>query len=261
MPTLPPHQHRKMAEGFGVDPDRYDRTRPHYPDELVNRIISTSPGPAVLDVGCGTGIVARQFREAGCTVLGVEPDARMASFAQGTGLDVEVSTIEAWEPRGRLFDAVVAGMTWHWVDPVAGAAKVASVLRPGGRVAVFWHAFEMPESVAAALASVFQRVLPDAPVKMGSTQGVALYQPGLDQALDGFREAGGFEGFDQWRFDWSRVYTRDEWLDQVPTQGMMTQLPPSQLTEILDGVGAAIDAIGGRFTMNYSTVAATAVKR
>ncbi|TDQ04075.1 methyltransferase family protein [Labedaea rhizosphaerae] len=249
-----------MAEGFGVDPDRYDRTRPHYPDELVNRIISTSPGRAVLDVGCGTGIVARQFRDAGCTVLGVEPDARMAAFARSTGIDVEVSTLEEWSSDGRLFDVVVAGMTWHWVDPVAGSAKVASVLRPGGRVAVFWHAFEMPAAVAAALADAFAQVLPDAPVKMGTTQGVALYQPGLDKALDGFRSEGGFADFDQWRFDWDRVYTKDEWLDQIPTQGTMTSLPAEKLDQILSTVGAAIDELGGSFTMKYSTVAATAVR-
>ncbi|MCW2935319.1 MAG: hypothetical protein JWM19_6281 [Actinomycetia bacterium] len=29
----------------------------------------------------------------------------------------------------------VAAQAWHWVDPVAGAAKAAVVLRPGGRLA------------------------------------------------------------------------------------------------------------------------------
>jgi len=71
-----------MAESFGTDAQRYDRARPGYPDALVARIAAGSPGPKVLDVGCGTGIAARQFQAAGCTVLGVEPDARMADFAE-----------------------------------------------------------------------------------------------------------------------------------------------------------------------------------
>lgn len=50
-----------MAESFGVDPERYDRTRPRYPDAMVDAILAASPGPDVLDVGIGTGIVARQF--------------------------------------------------------------------------------------------------------------------------------------------------------------------------------------------------------
>jgi SAM-dependent methyltransferase len=68
----------------------------------------------------------------------VEVDARMAEFAREHGFDVEVSRFENWDSAGRTFDAVIAGMTWHWVDPVAGAAKAAAVLRPGGRLTAFW---------------------------------------------------------------------------------------------------------------------------
>src|ERR687884_1267424 len=109
MPTLPSeaHQARHIAESFGAEPDRYDRARPRYPDALVQRIVAASPGPDVLDVGCGTGIAARQFQAAGCAVLGVEPDARMADFARAHGLRVEVATFEAWEPARRRFDAVI----------------------------------------------------------------------------------------------------------------------------------------------------------
>src|SRR6185369_14480802 len=101
MPTMPePHRHRPMAESFGVDPERYDRTRPAYPDALIARVVAASPGPDLLDVGCGTGIEARQLQAAGCTVLGVEPDARMAGFARHSGVEVEVATFEAWDPAG-----------------------------------------------------------------------------------------------------------------------------------------------------------------
>src|SRR3954470_5663601 len=117
MPTLPPeparppkpHEHRDIAESFGTDAERYDRTRPHYPDALVERIVAACPGRDVLDVGCGTGIEARQFQATGCRVLGVEPDARMADFARGTGVEVEVATFEMWDAGGRTFDAVVSG--------------------------------------------------------------------------------------------------------------------------------------------------------
>ena len=141
-PTI--HQHRQVAESFGADPERYDRARSRYPEAMVEWIAATSSGPAVLDVGSGTGIVARQFQAVGCRVLGVEPDARMAEFARGTGVEVEVATFEAWDPAGRQFDAIVSGQTWHWVDAVAGAAKAAQALRPSGRLAVFWNVFQPP---------------------------------------------------------------------------------------------------------------------
>ena len=67
MPTVPPeraplagsdprepHQARQVAESFGADAERYDRARPSYPGALVERIVAASPGPDVLDAGCGT---------------------------------------------------------------------------------------------------------------------------------------------------------------------------------------------------------------
>jgi SAM-dependent methyltransferase len=248
-----------MAESFGVDVERYDRTRPRYPDALVERIVAESPGPDVLDVGCGTGIEARQFAAAGCTVLGVEPDERMAGFARATGLTVEVATFETWDAAGRVFDAVVAGTAWHWVDPVAGAAKAAEVLRPGGRLAAFWHVFQLPPDVAEAFAAVYERVVPDSPFNLHSRRtSLAVYQAGFDKAAEALRAAGEFGEPEQWRFDWEHYYTRDAWLDQMPTQGPLTSLAADKVAEVLAAVGAAIDARGGGFTMPYATVAVTA---
>lgn len=264
MSELEPHRHRQVAESFGVDAERYDRTRPPYPDALVDRIVTASPGRDVLDVGCGTGIEARQFRAAGCRVLGVEPDERMAEFARRGGLQVEVATFEAWDPSGREFDAVIAGTAWHWVDPVAGAAKAARLLRPGGRLAPFHHVFQPPPDVMRAVATAYQRVAPDSPVNLpGQLSGSALdgYQPMFTKIADAIREVGGFGEPEQWRFEWERTYTRDEWLDQLPTHGALTRLPADKLTDVLETVGAAIDAMGGHVTMPYTTVAVTAARR
>jgi SAM-dependent methyltransferase len=227
----------------------------------VERIVAAAPGPDVLDVGCGTGIEARQFQAAGCRVLGVEPDARMADFARHSGVEVEVATFEAWDPAGHDFDAVVAATAWHWVDPVAGAAKAAEVLRPGGRLAVFWHVFQLPADVAEAFAAVYQRVVPDSPFNLQSRRpALDLYKGMFTKAADGIRKAGRFSDPEQWRFDWEQPYTRDAWLDQMPTHGSLTQLLPDKLAEVLEGVGTAIDAMGGSFTMPYITMAVTAAR-
>ncbi len=228
---------------------------------MVTRIVEASPGPEVLDVGCGTGIAARQFQAAGCRVLGIEPDVRMADFARRRGLGVDVATFEAWDPAGRAFDAVVAGQTWHWVDPVPGTGKAAQVLRPGGRLAVFWNAGQPPPDVAQALAAVYGRVMPDSLAARGSTMpAVDGYSMLGTKAADGIQQLGAFSEPEQWRFHWERTYTRDEWLDQVPTTGDHSQFPPAQLEELLTDIGAAIDAAGGSFTMRYATVVATATR-
>lgn len=65
---------------------------------------------------------------------------------------------------------------------------------------------------------------------------------------------------EQWRFDWERRYTRDEWLAQVPTFGGRSRLPSAARDELRTGLGAAIDAVGGSFAMGYATVAVTATR-
>jgi SAM-dependent methyltransferase len=227
---------------------------------MVDRIVAASPGPDVLDVGIGTGIAARQFRAAGCRVLGVEVDARMAGLARRGGFEVEVAAFEAWDPAGREFDAVVSGQAWHWVDPVAGAAKAAQALRPGGRLAVFWNAGQPPPDVTEAFAAVYRRVMPDLPFNPWAMPASDAYSVLCTTAADGIREAGTFGGPEQWRFGWERSYTRDQWLDQLLTLGGHTQLPPAQLEELLAGTGAAIDATGGSFTMRYTAVVVTAAR-
>ncbi|TRV77958.1 class I SAM-dependent methyltransferase [Streptomyces sp. 130] len=263
MPTLPrePHHARRTAESFGTDARRYDEARPPYPDALVTRVADGSPGPDVLDVGCGTGIAARQFRAAGCTVLGVEPDARMADLARAHGVPVEVATFEAWDPAGRTFDAVTAAQSWHWVNPAVGAEKAALVLRPGGRLAVFGHVFEPPAEVAEAFAAALRRVAPNSPFSgQPARRPLDAYRAGYAKTAEQIRATGHFHEPEQWRFDWERPYTRDQWLDLLPTTGGLTRLGPDQLTEILSAVGDAIDALGGRFTMHYVTLATTAVR-
>jgi len=276
MTTLPPEptpsraaatlaaaaRQRQVAESFGDDAERYNRARPSYPVLLVERILAESPGRDVLDVGCGTGISARLFQAAGCQVLGVDPDPRMADLARAGGLPVEVAKFEQWDPAGRTFDVVIAGQAWHWVDMTAGAAKAAAVLRPGGRLAVFWNAFDPPAPVREAFGDVYRRVVPDSPMAAGfwSRPASVQYVAMCDAAADGMRAAGAFGEPRTWRFDWSRGYTRQQWLDQVPTFGGFGLFPTEVQAELLAGVGAAVDAVGGSFTTDYATLVATAAR-
>jgi SAM-dependent methyltransferase len=192
MATMPPerapvpesHHYRQVAESFGSDADRYDRARPSYPGALVDRIVAASPGSAVLDVGCGTGIAARQFQAAGCRVLGIDPDARMADLARQSGLEVEVATFEAWDPAGRAFDAVIAAQAWHWIDPVAGAARAAQALRPGGLLAVFWNVAQLPPDLGSPLGPPLQ------PRRVAGT-GAYLRRPQPDPVGQAGRATGG----------------------------------------------------------------------
>jgi hypothetical protein len=149
------------------------------------------------------------------------------------------------------------------VDPVAGAATAAQVLRPGGRLAAFHHVFQSPPEVIQALAQVYRQVAPDSQFHLSSRltrSALDAYQPLFAKIADGIRKVGGFSQPEQWRFDWERSYTREEWLDQLPTLGALTQLPSTSWRRRWEGVGATIDAMGRNFAMHYTTVAVTAAR-
>jgi SAM-dependent methyltransferase len=261
MTTLPheSHRHRAVAESFGAEARRYDRSRPGYPDELVHRILDGSPGRDVLDIGCGTGISSRRFQAAGCRVVGVDPDTRMIEHARRRGLDSEVAAFEDWDPGTRRFDAAVCAQAWHWIDPVAGARKAADVLRPGGLLAIFWNAGRAPAALTAVFAEIYGRLAPESLVARGWTrpaeEGFAALGRGTAAAIRATRR---LAEPDEWRLEWERPYTRDEWLDQVPTQGDHGRLPAGTQRRLLAEIGAAIDTAGGGFTMRYTVLAVTA---
>jgi len=261
VPARAAHRQRAVAEGFGGDAGRYDRARPGYPAELIARIVAASPGRDVLDVGCGTGIASRQLATAGCRVLGLDPDPRMARIAARGGTTAEVAWFEDWDPAGRLFDAVTAAQAWHWVDPDAGAAKAAAVLRPGGRLAAFWNAFGPPPALTRAFGAVYRQVRPDSPAA-GFWDRPALdgYRAGCARVAAGLGQTGAFGQPQEWLSSWERPYTTAEWLDLVPTTGGFTRQPGAVQRALLDGLGAAVDAAGGAFVMSYTTIAVTAAR-
>ncbi|MCX5208058.1 hypothetical protein OG689_01790 [Kitasatospora sp. NBC_00240] len=118
-----------------------------------------------------------------------------------------------------------------------------------------------PAEAAEAFAAVYDRLAPESLAARAyrlPTPALAGYSTLFDRAADGIRQAGAFGEPEQWRFDWTLPYSRDEWLDQLPTQGDHSRLPPARLAELLAGVGAAVDALGGAFTMEYTAVVVTA---
>jgi hypothetical protein len=107
--------------------------------------------------------------------------------------------------------------------------------------------------LADAFDAVYERMLPASPVSLTARD---AYPQLVAMAVDGMR--GVFGPPEEWRFAWQRTYTRNEWLAQVPTFGGHTTLAADQRAALLTGIGAAIDAVGGRFVMGYTTSAVAA---
>jgi SAM-dependent methyltransferase len=168
-----PHR-RDLGRVFDEVPELYDRVRPGYPDELFADLVAiTGIGDeaAVLEVGCGTGLATRSLARLGGSVTAVEPGAGMSALARQRlaafrNVDVQSSTFEDWDDRGRRFDVLVAASAWHWVDPSIGWRRAHEVLRPGGWIALLGHVVVRrpgePE-VYAETADVHERFSPGNP--------------------------------------------------------------------------------------------------
>ena len=134
-----------MAIDFGKTASDYARHRAGFPDAFFERLFSdgtVQPGRTVLDLGTGTGAVARGLALRGCDVTGLDHSA--ALLAKALELD-RAAGVEVKQVRARVenadfapasFDLVTAAQCWHWFERARTAALVRKWLRPGGRLLI-----------------------------------------------------------------------------------------------------------------------------
>lgn len=85
------------------------------------------PPVRVLEIGAGRGELARELRDAGYDVCAIDPAAD-----EGTGVE-RAALLDA----GGMFDAAVAIVSLHHVDPLAeSCAHLATLVRPGGLLVI-----------------------------------------------------------------------------------------------------------------------------
>lgn len=94
---------------------------------------------AVLDVGCGGGLMSEPLARLGARVTGIDPGARNIAIArdhaepQGLAIDYRVATVEDLVAAGAEYDAVLALEVVEHVPDVGAFVKAcAALVRPGG---------------------------------------------------------------------------------------------------------------------------------
>ena len=116
--------------------DDYDAARPTYPPELFAAL---PPAGRMLELGAGTGLATRGLLDRGVVATDLGPRMLGRLHANLPSVPVAVARAEALPFADASFDVVGGAQMWHWVDVPAAAAEVARVLRPGGRLAVWWN--------------------------------------------------------------------------------------------------------------------------
>jgi SAM-dependent methyltransferase len=139
-----PGVHDAAARGFGAAAEEYERSRPDYPIEAVDRLIQDleiGPPCTVMDLAAGTGKLARMLGPTGGRIVAVEPVESMRRTMARVlpALEVVGGTAERLPFADGSFDAVVAAQAFHWFDGVPALEEIRRVLRPHGRLGLLWN--------------------------------------------------------------------------------------------------------------------------
>ncbi len=248
-----------MADGipqrlaFGAVADAYDAHRPGYPGALLDDLVArVGPGADVVDVGTGTGRVARALADLGLRGWGVEPDPGMAAVARrnlaGTGWQVEESDFETCTRPPDSADLLTCGQAWHWVEPDRGLARAVEVVRAGGLVALFWNRPEWDDGdpVRAELDALYERLEPS---MVSSLAAAATPSKGRPLATD--PPPAGFALAEVVEHRVRATYTSRAWVELLGTHSNHVQLPVERRTALHRAVGEVIDAHGGSMAITY----------
>lgn len=130
---------------FGKTAGDYGRHRKGFPPELFPELarLGVEPeGLAALDLGTGTGTVARGLALRGAQTTGLDPSADLMAqaarqdAAAGATVTYVVGAAEETGLPPSSFDLITAGQCWWWFDADRALAEARRALRPDGALAL-----------------------------------------------------------------------------------------------------------------------------
>ena len=196
MSSTPTRQNGKLFDNVAAE---YDRTRPTYPDELVDgacEIAGLRRGDRVLEVGCGSGQLTRRLVAQGLHVTALDPGKRLLALVRGK-LDGpgEVEFVHARFEDAQLpderFRAVFSASALHWIDPDVSWPKIAGALAPGGTLALLQYCGLQEQRSARdqeALLLAMARIVPEIAADWPVYRDLAATVAGAEQRRDNVSE-------------------------------------------------------------------------
>lgn len=237
----------------------YDEARPGYPEELIADVVALSgipEGGRILEIGCGTGQATLPFARRGYRMLCLDIGPELATVAAGKlrafpAVEVRAAAFEDWEPAGGLFDLVISGTAFHWVDQRVGLKKAAAALGPGGALALFWNLHANRDSrFFRAAQDVYRRLAPELESPRG---GQAQFESWFEGRAGKIR-AGGFRDVVERRYSWSADYDAEKYLKLLGTFSDHLSLGEESRRGLFAGLSELIARSGGIVTKEYLTI-------
>ncbi|WP_348946534.1 class I SAM-dependent methyltransferase [Chitinibacter sp. FCG-7] len=218
-----------MKVDFGKTAQDYRQHRAGFPEAFFARAAALGVGLAgqqMLDVGTGTGTLARGFALRGAQVTALDPAAPLLEQARsldeqaGVQIAYHEGTAEALPFGDESFDVLSAGQCWHWFDRAKAAQEAYRVLRRGGVMAIA-HFDWLPLS-GNVVEATEQLILQHNPGWQGAggTGIHATHFADLAQA--------GFVGLESFSFDVPVSYSHEAWRGRIrASAGVAASLSPA----------------------------------
>jgi ubiquinone/menaquinone biosynthesis C-methylase UbiE len=228
----------------------YDEVRRGYPPAIVDAAVAGArlpPGGRILEVGCGTGKATLPFAARGYEIFALDPgDAMVALAAHNCRHYPKVTflttTFEAWRDENETFDMVLSAEAFHWIAPEVGCAKAASVLRPGGAIALIWR-LDLSQDTAFYRAT---QPVYDAYFRppQGETAAMSLGER-AEVCAEAIRRCGAFDPPRKVRQPCERTFRGDEYLKLLHTYSEHRTLPEPDKTHFFRAIEEVIARFGG----------------
>ncbi|HUT82797.1 MAG TPA: methyltransferase domain-containing protein [Candidatus Bathyarchaeia archaeon] len=129
-----------------------------YQLDLLQKRLTLKPSDVVLDLGCGLGKITEYLaNETKAKMLGIDFSVKAIDWAkQNTKLNeklsFEVMDINELDFPANTFDAIIALDVLYWVDDLESAMKkIKEILKPNGRMGVFYVQFKSPTDTTDTL--------------------------------------------------------------------------------------------------------------
>lgn len=142
-----PHD-EALAAAFDDQAARFERAPVQSDPEALRRLVAFADLPAgsrILDAGCGPGLVAEAFLEAGHSLVGIDLSPEMIELARrrcerfGERARFLNGSLFDLDPGGP-FDAAVSRYVLHHADdPLGFVMRQVELLRPGGIIVASDH--------------------------------------------------------------------------------------------------------------------------
>lgn len=230
--AAPPRHDGQVPVDFGKTARDYAKYRTVFPPALFTRMAAMGVGLAgqrIVDLGSGTGVLARGFAAAGCVVTGVDiapellQEARQQDAAVGLEVTYRVAAAEDTGLPGEAWDVVCAGQCWHWFDRRRAAAEARRLLVIGGAVAICYRDYlVLPGNVCAASEDLVLTYNPGWPMVGGTGIHAAEWTVELGLA--------GFDKLETFSFDIAVAFTHEAWRGRMrSSNGVGASLPEAEV--------------------------------